>query len=169
LEHCRLDSRCRAAANLDGAIWSEVGRIGVERPVLQLLADHSELALPCEEQVSAGVYPSADWCEAERALMRDGWQTVHERAQPGYCAVIARSGHASFLDLGFLPLADESRAAGGMAAVSIDSLRALRITCDFLTAFFGRYLLGDDAPLLDGKLAAFPDVRVGDPRDLLAY
>jgi hypothetical protein len=169
LEHCRLDSRCRAAANLDGAIWSEVGRIGIERPVLQLLADHSELALPCEEQVSAGVYPSADWCEAERALMRDGWQTVHERAQPGYCAVIARSGHASFLDLGFLPLADESRAAGGMAAVSIDSLRALRITCDFLTAFFGRYLLGDDAPLLDGKLAAFPDVRVGDPRDLLAY
>jgi hypothetical protein len=169
LEHCRLDARCRAAANLDGATWSAVGRVGVERPVLQLLADHSELALPCEEQVRAGVYPSAAWCEAERTLMRDGWQTVHERAQPGYCALMAGSGHASFLDLGFLPLADESRAAGGMTAVNVDPLRAWRFTCDFLSAFFGRHLLGDDALLLDDKVAAFPEVRVGAPRDLLAY
>jgi hypothetical protein len=168
LEHCRLDSRCLAAANLDGALWSAVARVGVERPVLQLLADHSELALPCEEQVGAGVYPSAAWCEAERTLMRDGWQTVHERAQPGYCAVIARSGHASFLDLGFLPLADESRAAGGMAAVGIDPLRASRVVCEFLSAFFGRHLLGDDAPLLDGEPAAFPEARVGAPRELFA-
>jgi hypothetical protein len=168
LEYGRLDVRCLAAANLDGANWSTVGRDGLERPVLQLLADHSELALPCEDQVTTGVYPSAAWCEAERTLMRDGWRTVHERARPGYCAVIAGSGHASFLDLGFLPLADRSRAAGGMAAVQVDPLRAWRITCDFLLAFFARHLLGDDAVLLDGPSAAYPEVRVGAPRDLLA-
>jgi hypothetical protein len=82
---------------------------------------------------------------------------------------MAGSGHASFLDLGFLPLADESRAAGGMTAVNVDPLRAWRFTCDFLSAFFGRHLLGDDALLLDDKVAAFPEVRVGAPRDLLAY
>jgi predicted dienelactone hydrolase len=49
LEHCRLDARSRAAANLDGANWSEVGRVGVEGPVLLLLADHSELQMPCQD------------------------------------------------------------------------------------------------------------------------
>jgi hypothetical protein len=168
LDHCRLDTRCVAAANLDGANWSEVGRVGVEQPVLQLLADHSELQLPCQNQVDAGVYPSAAWCEAERALMRDGWQTVHERARPGYCALIAGTGHASFLDLGFLLLADQSRAAGGLASVQVEPLRAWRITCDFLLAFFRQHLLGKDGPLPDGLAATYPDARVGAPQDVLA-
>ncbi|MEV6494801.1 hypothetical protein AB0M20_40190, partial [Actinoplanes sp. NPDC051633] len=38
LQWCRDDPRCVAAANLDGALWSEVGRSGLARPVLQLLA-----------------------------------------------------------------------------------------------------------------------------------
>jgi predicted dienelactone hydrolase len=37
LEWCRNDRRCLAAANLDGALWTEVGRPGLNRPVLQLL------------------------------------------------------------------------------------------------------------------------------------
>ena len=45
LEWCRADERCRAAANLDGAIWTEVGTVGLPRPVLQILADHPEFAL----------------------------------------------------------------------------------------------------------------------------
>jgi hypothetical protein len=169
LEHGRLDGRCLAAANLDGAVWSAVGRVGLEQPVLQLLADHSELALPCEDQVGAGVYPSVAWCGAERTLMRDGWQTVYERARPGYCVLIAGSGHASFLDLGFLPLAAQSRAAGGLAAVQVDPLRAWRITCDFLLAFFDKHLLDNDAPLLDGQAVTHPEVRFDTPKNLLAY
>ena len=45
LEWCRADERCRAAANLDGAIWTEVGTVGLPRPALQILADHPEFAL----------------------------------------------------------------------------------------------------------------------------
>ena len=31
LERCRNDRPCQAAANLDGALWTEVGRVGLER------------------------------------------------------------------------------------------------------------------------------------------
>jgi hypothetical protein len=168
LEYCRLDGRCAAAANLDGANWTAVGRLGLERPALQILADHSEFQLPCEDQVETGVYPTAAWCEAERALMREGWQTVHERARPGYGLLIAGTGHASFLDLPFLPLVSGSRAAQGLAAVRIDGRRAWRITCDYLLAFFAKHLLGEAAPLIEGGLAPFPEVRAGAPEELLA-
>jgi dienelactone hydrolase len=167
LEHCRLDPRSRAAANLDGANWSEVGRVGVEGPVLLVLADHSELQMPCQDQVRAGVYPSAAWCEAERTLMRAGWQTVYERARPAHGMLIAGTTHASFLDVPFLSFADESRVAGGMAAVKIDPHRAWRITCDYLLAFFAKHLLGDDAPLLDAPTPPYPEARLGAPKDLL--
>ena len=35
VEWCRTDPRCCAAVNLDGAIWTEVGKVGPERPALQ--------------------------------------------------------------------------------------------------------------------------------------
>jgi dienelactone hydrolase len=38
LEWCRADPRCRAAANMDGAIWTEIGSMGLQRLALQLLA-----------------------------------------------------------------------------------------------------------------------------------
>jgi hypothetical protein len=167
LVHCRLDSRSLAAANLDGAVWGEIDQDGIERPALLLLADHRELQQPCRDQVDAGVYPSVDWCEAERSLMRNGWQAVYESGRPGYSAVIAGTGHASFLDLPFLPIAAQSRAAGGLAAVEVDPRRAWRLACDCLLAFFERHVRGDDAPDPDEVLAAAPEIRFGAPRDLV--
>lgn len=38
LQWRRDDPRCAAAVNLDGALWTEVGRLGLSRPVLQVLA-----------------------------------------------------------------------------------------------------------------------------------
>jgi predicted dienelactone hydrolase len=61
LEHCRLDARSRAAANLDGANWSEVGRVGVEG---------AGASSPRRSQRAADALP--------------GWQTVYERARAAY-------------------------------------------------------------------------------------
>jgi hypothetical protein len=144
-----------------------VGTTGVERPVLLLLADHRELAVPCEDQVRTGVYPTAVWCAAERTLMVDGWQTVYDRGRPGYGVMIEGSGHASFMDLPFLPAEPGSRAAGGLATISIDSIRAWRIICDYLLAFFGTHLGGDASPLLGGPSFAHPEVQFGAPADLV--
>jgi hypothetical protein len=168
LEYCRLDARCKAAANLDGGIWNAVGQVGLDRPALLILADHAAMTLPCEDLVRIGVYPTVDWCEAERALTVGGWQTVHERARPGYAVLIEGSGHISFMDVPFLSVEPGSMMAGGLTTVRIGSRRAWRIICDYLLAFFARHLDGAHAPLLDGPSAAYPEVDVGPPKDLLA-
>ena len=108
LEWCRADQRCQAAANLDGAVWSEVGRVGLDRPALQVLAEHGEFVMAAEDAVRAGVAPSVDWFEAERAITFGGWHTVQQRAQPGYTAQVRGATHVSFMDIPFLPLTDGS-------------------------------------------------------------
>lgn len=163
LELCRRDGCCLAAANLDEGNWTEVGRVGVARPALQVLADHTDLARPWEESVRAGVYPDADWCEAERRLMLDGWQAVHDAGRPGHSAMIRGAAH-SFMDIPFLPVEPGSMVAGGLALVRIDHRRAWRVACDLLLAFFARHLAGAPAPLLDDPAAAYPEVWAGPPR-----
>jgi hypothetical protein len=131
------------------------------------MAEHAELKLPCVDQVQMGIYPSIDWCQAERELVLNGWQTVHERARPGYALTIAGSGHISFLDVPFLPIEPGSMMAGGLASVRIEAGRAWRIVCDYVLAFFARHLNGAPAPLLDGPSPDYPEVMPGSPRDLL--
>ncbi|MFN8632370.1 MAG: hypothetical protein U0893_00840 [Chloroflexota bacterium] len=174
LELARTDARCKAVANLDGGIWSSVGTLGIDRPNLLMLADHPEMTEPCADVAERGVYPSVAWCEAERTQNFGAWRTLYERGQPGYAASVAGSGHISFLDVPFLPIAPGSAMAGGLAGVSIDSVRAWRVICDYLLAFFRRHLgdaSGAAAPAepspLDGPSAAYPEVRVGSPPELL--
>ena len=167
LEWCRIDDRCKAAANLDGANWSAVGSVGLTRPALQILADHTDVHIPCEEQVHTGIYPTVEWCEAERSLMVEGWQMAYERASPGYGVTIRGSGHISFMDAVFLLPEAGSRAADPLASVRIDSRRAWRITCDYLLAFFAKHLSGADNGLLAGPSAEYPEVEFGAPERLL--
>ena len=117
--------------------------------------------------VQQGIYPSAAWCEAERALMLGGWQTVYERSRPGYGVLIRGSAHISFMDVPFLPIEAGSMVAGGLAAIRLDSRRAWRVTCDHLLAFFGKHLSGSPAPLLDCPAPEYPEVEPGAPRELL--
>src|SRR5215471_5167329 len=73
LQWCRNDGRCRAAANLDGALWTEVGRVGLDRPALQLLAEHQEFALSGAAAVTAGMATDAAAYDTEKAIAFDGW------------------------------------------------------------------------------------------------
>ncbi|MET0418160.1 MAG: hypothetical protein ABW022_19280 [Actinoplanes sp.] len=118
LQWCHDDPRCSAAVNLDGAIWTEVGRTGVPRPVLQVLAPHPELT------------------GAERDLAYDGWHTV-DRAGPAKSLVIAGATHLSFMDVPFLPAGDASPIRAMLAATSIDASRMRAITGGLLVAFLG--------------------------------
>ena len=84
LQWCRNDRRCRAAANLDGALWTEVGRIWLDRPVLQVLAEHPQLALSGAEAVAAGMASDAAAYDTEKAMTFGGWRTVQQQGRPGY-------------------------------------------------------------------------------------
>jgi pimeloyl-ACP methyl ester carboxylesterase len=163
LEWCRIDRRCVAAVNLDGALWSEVGRIGLDRPAMQVLAEHREFAVSSEDAVKAGAAPNVDWFEAEKAITFGGWRTVQARAQPGYTMQVGGAAHLSFMDVPFLPLTDTSIVRPALAAATIEPQRMWRITCDLLLAFFAMHLNSDSAPLLDGLADNYPELTVGPP------
>jgi dienelactone hydrolase len=163
LEWCRADPRCRAAVNLDGALWSDVGRVGLGRPTLQVLAEHGEFAIAAEDAVRAGAAPNADWFEAEKAITFGGWRTVQQRAQPGYTVQIGGATHVSFMDVPFLPVTDASIVKPAVEATKIEPQRMWRITCDLLLAFFARHLRGAASPLLDGLADKYPELTIGPP------
>jgi dienelactone hydrolase len=164
LQWCRDDRRCRAAANLDGALWTEVGRVGLVRPVLQVLAEHPEFALSGAEAVAAGMASDAAAYDTEKAITFGGWRTVHDHARPGYTVQVRGATHLSFMDVGFLPLPAGGPVKAMLAATSIDPRRMWRITCDLLLAFFATHLQQSATPpLLAGPSGDYPELMFGSP------
>ena len=163
LEWCRTDPRCCAAVNLDGAIWTEVGRVGLERPALQVLAEHPEFAVSPDQAVTMGMAPNAGWFEAEKDITFGGWRTLHTHARPGYTVRIAGATHMSFMDVPFLPLLEGAAVGPMLAATTIDARRMLGITCDLVLAFFAKHFDGAASALLDGPNPQHPEAAFGPP------
>jgi dienelactone hydrolase len=163
VEWCRADPRCRAAANMDGAIWTEVGTLGLPRPVLQLLAEHPEFAMSGAQAVGAGVTSDAAWYDAEKALTFGGWRMIHDHAKPALTVQIAGATHMSFMDVPFLPLREESPVKKMLAATAIDPRRMWRITSDVLASFFAQHLDGVDSRAPADVTADLPEITLGPP------
>jgi dienelactone hydrolase len=163
LQWCRNDRRCRAAANLDGALWTEVGRVGLDRPVLQLLAEHPEFALSGVDAVAAGVATDVAAYNTGKSITLDGWRTVHRHARPGYTMQVQGATHVSFMDVGLLPLPAEGPVRAMLARTSIEPRRMWRITCDLLLAFFAKHLDQAAAPILEGLWGDYPELSFGSP------
>ena len=161
LEWCRTDDRCVAAANMDGALWTAVGTIGLQRPALLLLADHPELDMSGEEAVAAGLATDAEWHDAEREITLDGWRAVDALARPGRTVHISGATHVSFMDVAWLPMA-AGPAAALLAASSIDRSTMWRLTSDLLLAFFGHHL-NDTASSLETVVSSTRVATVGAP------
>ena len=162
LEWCRTDPRCRAAVNLDGALWSEVGSIGVTRPVMQVLTEHPEFEMTGEQAVAAGITQDATWHDAERALVYDGWRTVDRVGEPACTVQIVGATHMSFMDVPFLSLSDDSPARAMLHQTSIDPTRMWRITSDLLLAFFAEHRDGYPGTI-GAVIAGAPELRPGPP------
>ena len=163
LQWCRNDRRCRAAANLDGALWTEVGRAGLDRPALQLLAEHPEFTLSGADAVAVGAATDVAAYDTEKSITLDGWRTVHRHARPGYTMQVRGATHVSFMDVGFLPLPAGGPVKAMVAATSIEPRRMWRVTCDLLLAFFAKHLDEAAAPILEGPSGDYPELSFGSP------
>ena len=114
LQWCRDDPRCRAAVNLDGALWTEVGTLGLDKPAMQILAPHPELQLAQD---------------AEAKLSYAGWEKV------GRSHEIPGATHLSFMDVPFLPLAPDALATPMLAATTISPQDMRRTTNELVLEF----------------------------------
>jgi predicted dienelactone hydrolase len=164
LQWCRDDPRCRAAVNLDGAVWAEVGTTGLDRPALQVLAPHAEFAVTAEDAVKAGMAPDIAWFEAEKDITFGGWRTVDRTARPGYTFQIRGATHLSFMDVPFLPVRDDAPVTAMLAATDIDPERMWRVVGDLVLGFLARQLGGVESDLLDQLGRSYPEVTPGPPR-----
>lgn len=148
LDFCRRDNRCKAAANLDGANWNEVGKIGMEgKPAMIISAEHVEYTMPCEALVASGAFPNIEWCEVERSILWNGWKKIRDTSSPFHGIMIRGSKHVNFADVQFVSLDDDSpfRAVVG----SIDPALMSKIVRDYLLAFYDSNLEGASGTILD--------------------
>jgi predicted dienelactone hydrolase len=128
IESCRVDARCRAAVNLDGGFGERVPEPAA-RPVLIMSAASSNR-----------------FADATR-----GWsQLVREASGPAYWLELPDSNHYAFT---IAPLISPLLAPPGA-----DPRASLGVVDKYLRAFFGLYLLGQDAGLL-GPESGKTDVR----------
>jgi predicted esterase len=140
-EVCRLDARCKAGADLDGAPYGTVAHTGLSQPFLFLDGDE-------------------DWtgsCNADCAANHQGIATIVASAPTGHTALIVSGAHHfNFSDLAvtFFPLGRPLGLIG-----PINGARGLQLTTTYLAAFFDRYLQQHAAPLLDGPSPTYPEVR----------
>lgn len=136
LETCRLDGRCRAGIDLDGTLYGEVARLGLEQPAMFLLsggAASSDLA----EQ--AGAMPETTGADSrKRDILR-----------------IEGARHFNFSDYSVL-FSPALRLLGALGPM--DGRRGLEITGAYVREFFDHHLSGEPAPLLTGPSTNYPEV-----------
>jgi dienelactone hydrolase len=127
------DPRIQAGVNLDGTFWPAVPAAGLGDRAFMLFgkqSDHTEGDAP-------------DWDQTWRDLTGyKRWYAVDGEA------------HASFTDIAALA----QEVAMPVPGQTVDGLRSVQITRDYVAAFFDKTLKGIDSPLLDGDSPAFPEV-----------
>lgn len=120
LEVCRIDVRCGAAANLDGALYGETSLQPTSRPLLLMTSAES----------------------TQFTETNDAWQNLIENAaEPAYWLELPNSNHFSFT---LLPLITPLLAPGGY-----DPVAGLHTQDTYLRAFFDQHLRGISSPLLE--------------------
>ncbi|HML21660.1 MAG TPA: hypothetical protein PKD09_08440 [Aggregatilinea sp.] len=155
VEAMSRDGRIKAAADLDGSLWATDYGSAIG-PLLFLCEESMPvtepvLVPPDEELAALGLTPE----QAELLLGQfDAAYTAYTNAETAYSVTIAGTEHLNFGDSSLLSglLADVADQLG-----PIDSVRALRITDDYLLAFFDTYLDGEPGDLLNGP-SPYPEV-----------
>ena len=126
-EFCRRDLRCRAGADIDGALHGPVIRDGLRQPFMLLLSDHSAEKGTDTDQITADIQSFYEHLPTESRLWLD---------MPG-------SFHFMFSDDGVVMKSAAVRAAlHVLGRLRIDARRQLAATSYCLQAFFTAHLKG---------------------------
>jgi dienelactone hydrolase len=148
-EACRRDRRFRAAVDLDGCLFGESAKEGVERPFLVMSDDNPD---PSSDPADAKSGPK----QRRLAFIRQDARNVMRSLQThgGFFVGIKGARHMNFCDSPlFLPLRPMSEAG------PIDARRAMRIIDDYTVAFFDGVLYDRPAGVMKRMATEYPEVR----------
>lgn len=152
-ETCRIDHRFKACANMDGAPFGEVTKIGVKKPSLLLRGNpvYSD-----EELTKRG--ETREQREKFLQQMKVLFESFLPRQKgiPAYIVRIKGTGHMSFSDTPFLMPELLTRQGGTF----IEPNRGFSISISYLRAFFEKYLKINQKRILDEDNPPFSEVEV---------
>lgn len=132
LEACRLDQRCGAAVDLDGAQFGEVVTKGVQAPILLLGADDSCITSVCGPDAKNDA-------DRDRAL-----SLLKASTSTAWCATIPGTRHFNFTDYGVYYLASPLRAY--LPLGSAGARHAIAVQNGYVTSFLDNALYNSPAP-----------------------
>lgn len=136
-EACARDTRCVAAVNLDGTIFSQVRRSGLKVPGLILQANDTGA------------------CDAFCQRKKEGYKTL-TTSGPVRDFALDGAEHLNFSDNSVLfnPVLHPIGQLG-----SIDGARSVLITRDVVRAFLDQVLRGTPASTFDATIARYPELH----------
>jgi predicted dienelactone hydrolase len=140
---CHLDDRCKAGADLDGWPYGDVIQNGLRQPFLFMWSVPASLQKDGLQQAE-----------------RDTQALVNHSTGKTYQLTVEDTRHFNFSDYAVLyePLLKPMQMLG-----SIDGRRGLKITTEYLAAFFDHTLRGAPATLLAGPSPEYPEVEFKAP------
>ena len=140
------DSRIAGGLAMDGALFGPVVQQGLDRPFMFMA--HTNLTRT--DDGSAGD-PSNSWHDIWANLR--GWKLD---------IMLANSLHYTFSDLPIvletLRIVPNATTAANLLVTDLDGSRALEIVTTYVTAFLNMVLKHKTSPVLQGPVAAFPEV-----------
>ena len=140
------DSRIAGGVAMDGALYGPVVQEGLDRPfMLMAHTNHTR------SNDSTADDPLNSWFDIWPKLR--GWKLD---------IMLANSKHYTFSDfpivLETLGIVPNATTANNLLITDLNGSRALKIVTTYVTAFFDMVLKGKHSPLLQGPVAAFPEV-----------
>lgn len=150
---CFLDQRFRACLNLDGYRLTEaVMKNGIRQPYMHIQETPPwEPPLTAEQLLQAKLTPQAAHLQTV-ASSREWDHTFRNMKSTAYVVTVAGAKHMSFSDMPFI-------FPERYADIPIDARKALAASNAYITAFFGKYLRGENQALLSSR-APFPEVTL---------
>lgn len=157
VQTCWLDHRFRAAVDLDGALFGDSARSGIEQPLLVMTDNEPP---PSLEELTSSRAPHKRYA----MLIDEQIQLLHRDMlnHGGYLLKIDGFDHNSYSDnLMASPLSWMRSYFAG-----VGRLRARKIVSVYTLAFFEHFLNGENQPLLNGSSPQFPLVtlEINSPR-----
>ena len=140
------DSRIAGGLAMDGALYGPVVQKGLDRPFM--LMAHTNHTRVNESTASD---PDTSWFDIWPNLR--GWKLD---------IILANSQHYTFSDLPIvletLGIVPNATIANNLLVTDLNGSRALKIVTTYVIAFFDMVLRSKTSPLLQGPVAAFPEV-----------
>ena len=161
-EVCSRDTRAKAGLDIDGWLFGDVRKVGLKQPFMFIMSEPA--AFP--PLVPSVLRRFAERSEGAPVDVDRGIDSIYRNGeiQAGYHVTIRGARHFNFSDSAVL-FSPIMKATGMLGP--IEGARGLRITSDYVRAFFDKYLSNVDSPLLAGPSSAYPEVsldsRAGPP------